>query len=174
MKVKVIAFTFIIPVIIGIAAIFTVSRLGIEHLIICSTDSEAINIPRSVCKYYLYNFTGRDSARDLGEGAGIAYMYGIQNKKDKYRTIDRLISVGVDVNRVSNIDGLTPLNAAILLNDPELVKYLLGKGASLDKKDRANKLNAKEYIEYLQKNARRADRQKIHQIISNNILDQNT
>lgn len=153
-------------VFVVIAVLFSVSRLSIQHLIICSADSEAFTIPQSVCKYYLYNFTGEDDAHQLDDSAGLAFAYQIQNTEEKYNIINHLISVGVNINGISNIDGLTPLNAAILINDSELVKHLLDKGASPEKKDRANQLNARQYIEALQKSDLETNRKKIHQIIS--------
>ena len=169
MKSKVIAVIASVPVVVVLAVIFSVSRLSIEHLIICSADSESFIIPYNVCEYYLYNHSGREDAIHLDDGAGLSYVFEIQDREEKYNIINHLISIGVDVNGVSNIDGLTPLNAAILINDSDLVKYLIEKGASLEKKDSSHQLGPKEYVEFLQSNDPDTNRSKIHETILNNM-----
>ena len=56
-------------------------------------------------------------------------MFGLRNEKDKLHMLDFLVSKQIDLNKISAIDGMTPLHVAVMDNDVNLVKKLLQYGA---------------------------------------------
>jgi len=155
-----------VPALVIGGILLFLSSLSMEKLIICTSVDEAYHIPSKICSYYLYNYSNNKDLTSLKERAGLAYVFNIEDKELKYEIIAYLILRGVNVNEISSADGLTPLNSAILLNDPELVTFLLDKGAIIKNQDKINKLNAIEYNLFLQKNSRNIDRSKISNILN--------
>lgn len=142
-----------------------ISRLSTEELVICAAQDDAFHIPKPACRFYFDHFLSEENAKQLEAHAGLAYAFEISNMADRYAIVDKLISLGVDVNGASKIDGLTPLNAAILLNDPPLVKLLLDRGADPSHKGRPNGFNATEYIQFLERKNDGIDRGAISAIL---------
>lgn len=148
--------------------LYSLNKYDIEEIIICSLDSGSHYIPPNVCEYYLYNFRAdKKDITDLSEVSNLGFMVGIENKSKREKLLNFFISKGSDINGISNIDGLTPLHAAILINDEDLVKYLIEKGANPLKMDRDNKLTAIEYVELLIKKAPDVSRKNILIILQN-------
>ncbi|MGP9825257.1 ankyrin repeat domain-containing protein [Ectopseudomonas khazarica] len=167
MKRKLAALIITLPLTAALGLMLIVYKLSIEDLILC-TAGDGFHIPHSACKFYLYNLTDEDDARSLSEGPGLSFAFATETpeaKPDRYRVMARLIEIGVDINEPSKIDGLTPLNAAILENDPELVKFLLANGANINKTDRTFNFNAKQFIEHLQTRDSKTNRDEVRQII---------
>lgn len=125
------------------------TKMSIEDLIICTSDENASKMPAPICNYYFSNFTVLADARSLDSRAGLAFAFEIPDTEKRYNVINRLLYIGSDITKASTIDGLTPINAAILLNDSDLVKFLIEKGADLDKPGTENNLNAKEFLSFL-------------------------
>jgi len=63
-----------------------------------------------------------------------------------YKTVERLISLGVDINKEGSCER-TPIHYAIEGSHPEIVRLLVDKGADLNKRDSWGK-NAIEKAEY--------------------------
>jgi hypothetical protein len=157
---------FVAALIVSLVGLYwSISALNIEHLIVCSTQDKAYFIPERACKFYFYNFTGRNEAENLESGAGLAYAFEIEQEKERREVLAHLMAIGVDVNAVSPVDGLTPLNAAILLNEPRLVNYLISKGADSSKKDKANRMNAMEFLDVLEDKPPGVDRSAVRSIL---------
>ena len=83
--------------------------------------------------------------------------------------INRVIDSGCPVNEADE-QGLTPLNAAILFNEPALVELLLSKGADPDKKIlRPGKItdgmNSYEFADMLAEKDDGKDRQRIRKLL---------
>jgi len=130
--------------------IYAMETFSIEELIICSTSSEATFIPQDVCEFYLTHYRAdEDDIHDLTQGAGLSFVAATENHKKRYRLLDYFLAKGLDVNSISQNDGLTPLHSAILLNDVELVQYYLSKGADPLKVDRDNRMTAYQYVDFL-------------------------
>lgn len=152
MKKALISFVIIF---LGVSAltIYVMKALNIEELILCSSHTDAYYIPQGICKYYLVNYrANRDDIQELENGAGLGFIANDDNKDTKYMLMDYFLSKGLNINGRSKIDGLTPLHAAILLNDPELMKYLLSKGADPLQTDRDNGMTTYEYLDFLTSN----------------------
>jgi len=129
---------------------FFISRLSTEELIICATTNDAFRIPKKACRLYFDKLTDASSAKQLDDSAGIAFAFANDDVQERSAVIERLITLGADPSGISKIDGLTPLNAAILLNDPQLVQLLLDHDVDRHKPDAANHLNAADYLALLQ------------------------
>ncbi|MGD8569280.1 MAG: hypothetical protein PVJ39_14430 [Gammaproteobacteria bacterium] len=140
----------VVIIVAGATSVYSLSQDNIENLIVCSVNDEASYIPSNVCQYYLVNFRGnRDDIAFLNKGAGLGFLISIENNAKRKRLLDFFIAKGMDVNSKSRIDGLTPLQAAILLNDHNLVAYLLKKGADPSIPDRDNGMTAREFLKLL-------------------------
>jgi ankyrin repeat protein len=147
---KIISILLVVIVIAGGTVFYSLSQDNIENLIVCSVDDGASYIPAQICEYYLFNLRGTpQDIAFLNEGAGLGFLVGISDREKRKRLMDFFIAKGVDVNGKSNIDGLTPLHAAILSNDHELVAYLIDKGANPYTKDRDNNMIAREFLNLL-------------------------
>lgn len=100
----------------------------LEGLMICATSDTACRIPISVVEYYTLHYRGtKEDIANLEEGAGLSFVFGDSEMQSKF--LNFLIEKGANVNKVSPLDGATPLHGAVLFNDPELVKFLLERGA---------------------------------------------
>jgi len=165
---KVISFILLVSFVVASLAVYTMATLNIQQLIICSTNEDAMYIPKDVCKFYLHNF--RENSEDivyLENSSGIAYLFEIDPAEIKYELLEFFIKNGADVNHLNVIDGLTPLNTSILLNDYDLTKYLLLKGANPLLKEKNSGMTAYQFIELLSSNESKniKDRSKIQTLL---------
>jgi len=128
----------------------SMNSADIEDVIICSAGTGTHYIPSSVCKYYLYNFrANKDDIKKLQSHAGLSFVLSMPVYDEKKKLIKYLISKGIDINQPSRTDGLTPLHAAILLNMPGMVEFLIDNGASLTKIDATYKLTPMQFVKLL-------------------------
>lgn len=137
------------------------STLTIRELVLCAATDEVLMIPRPLCRTYLDHFTTQQEADELDAGPGLAFSFAIPDANDREAVIKRLLSIGVDIDRSAPIDGLTPLNAAVLANDARLVAYLIENGAKLDNPDQAHQQNAQQFAERLQQQNPAVDRSEV-------------
>ncbi|MBN4080607.1 ankyrin repeat domain-containing protein [Beggiatoa alba] len=150
MKKFVISFFIIASISITGTMTYAIKTLTINELIICTSNNEAFYIPQAVCEYYLINYRGsKEDIHDLENGNGLSFVANIDDLDKRYKLMDYFISKGLDVNGVSKIDGLTPLHSAILLNDPDLVQYLLSKRADPLTAERNNGMTAYKYVDFI-------------------------
>lgn len=126
------------------------SQGDIEDIIIDATNDETSYIPADIYEYYLFNYRGsKDDIEFLDSGAGLSFLFGIDDRSERYQYLEYFISKGASLDKPSSIDGYPPLHAAIINNDAELVAFLLSKGASPDQRDKQHNLTAKEFANYL-------------------------
>jgi len=148
MKLKLlIGYAFTILILYSLGAIYSLENSRVEDVVLCSVEDNTHYIPNSFCEFYLFNF--RLTKQDLGDlqsAGGIAFLFGISNQKKRYVYLDKFIDSGASVNTQSEIDGLPPLHAAILLNDQKLVEYLLSKGSDPRLLDSQLRLNAYDFV----------------------------
>lgn len=164
---KLITGLFITAILIIATMAYSLSQDNIENLIVCSANKEASYIPCKICEYYLINFRGSKADIDfLSKGAGLGFLVNIDNKQLRIKLFEFFLSKGMDINARSNIDGLTPLHAAILINDHELVNYLLMKGADKNITDRDKKLTANAFLDLLNQKRSDIDRKIVQQLLS--------
>ncbi|XOZ33651.1 ankyrin repeat domain-containing protein [Halomonadaceae bacterium KBTZ08] len=129
----------------------------IQDVSLCVTEDDTHYIPNSVCEQYMFQFRGTPSDIEyLENGAGIAFFFGIEDQEMRRRVMSFFLENGLSINKPSAIDGLPPLHAAVLMNDPQLVEFLLEHGADPTQKDQKHDLTASRYLELLkQKNPER-------------------
>jgi len=120
-------------------------------------------MPQAVCQYYLLNhrLTQDDIQYLENYSSGLAFLFSMQDKEKRIKYLNHFVSKGVSVDKQSVIDGFTPLHAAIILNEPELVKFLLEKGANPALKDKQFKLTSIEFIDYLSRKDPSTDRSQV-------------
>lgn len=144
---------FIIIVILPIAlfsiTVTTISRLSVQDLLICSTDNNSYLLPASFCYCYFNNLSDLHDADYLDQHAGLAFAFDIVPTQRKYKILERLLTIGVDINKPAAVDGLPPLHAAILLHDAKLVQFLLNHGANINVTDNNQHMNSTQLVEYL-------------------------
>lgn len=116
--------------------VYVMSRMSVFELIMCSTDEGGIQIPGSLCEYYMKSYrSGEEDLQDLA-ASGVDPILNLDSNR-KYEIADFFISKGLDVNgpnrhRHAREDDSTPLHASVLYNDPERAKFLIDHGADLD------------------------------------------
>ncbi len=158
MKKVVVSIVFIIIVFFA-SVISSLNNYDIEEVVICSVNDESHLIPSKVCELYLYEYRGtKDDIVQLKEGSGLSFVFDVVNKKKRRNLLDYFLLKGSDINGISKVDGLTPLHASILLNDIELLDYLLTNNADPLVKDRVNSLTSKQFLELLIKKDAFTDR----------------
>ena len=109
---------------------YSMASSDIEDLIICASHDNAHYIPQSLCKTYLFNHRGTpEDIQYLESHSGLSFVFGLRNEKDKLQMLDFLVSKKIDINKISAIDGMAPLHAAVMDNNVDLVKKLLQYGA---------------------------------------------
>lgn len=148
--------------------LYVMSQMGIEHLISCSLNERGTRIPNSLCKYYLVNYraTTNDINR-LKNGAGLDYIINGDNQK-KYDIAKFFISKGLSVDSINHYSKkeVTPLVAAVLYNDVELVRFLIIQGANIQIKSNGYRMTALELAKELHRNVGKEDRSEIIKILS--------
>ena len=138
-----------------------------RDIIICGTNDDTHYIPNKACELYLFNF--RSSGNDiqyLESGAGLAFLFGIQDINKRYIYLEHFLSKGTSIDALSNIDGLSPLHAAILLNDLKLDKYLIDKGANTSQTEGNYELAPLNFLQKLDKNNNLIDRTPIANVLT--------
>lgn len=166
MKFKIIVLGIsLLILVLGVKTI--VSSMKIETIILCSLGKGGIYISSNICKYFLYK--KRNTASDiseLGKGAGISFILGVNDSNDKYEITEFLLENGMDINAISHYSGLTALHDAVLLNDIDAVRFLVSHNASLDIKPSSINMNPLEFTMYLKKKNPLVDRKEIFEILS--------
>ena len=136
----------------SITAAYSLSESNIEDIIICSTNDDTHYIPNKGCEFYLFNFrSSKNDIQYLESGSGLAFLFGIKDINKRYIYLEHFLSKGMSIDAQSNIDGLTPLHSAILLNDIKLVKYLIEKGANPMQTERNHALTPLSFLQNLNK-----------------------
>lgn len=111
---------------------YTIQRMDIADLIVCSLTERKSIIPNEFCEYYMINYRMTKEDIDfLSEGPGLDFVLN-GNDPHKYKIAKILISKGLDVNGINHLlsKDLSPLYSAILSNDIKTVKFLVNNGAS--------------------------------------------
>ena len=151
----------------SITAIYSLSESNVEDVIICSTDNGTHYIPNKACELYLFNFrSSDDDIQYLESGAGLSFLFGIKDRNKRYIYLEHFLSNGVSIDAQSNIDGLSPLHAAILLNDLKLVEYLIGKGANTAITEKNHELTPLDFLQKLNENNNLIDRTPIKRFLT--------
>jgi len=109
-------------------AIYVMSQQSIEDLMLCTTQDNAIRIPKFMCNTYLLHFRGSQAEiRKMEQTMGLPLE--IDDEKQLFKYLDFLIGKGYNINQVSPLTGFTALHTAVLQIKPEVVSYLLEHGA---------------------------------------------
>lgn len=162
---RLVYFSMAIFLVVAASLFLVLSKMRPESLIICASDSGASLVPSPLCRYYFLNFTTAADARDLGARSGLSFAFEIPDRVVRDTVIDRLLFLGADVNAPSSVDGLTPINAAILLNDPSLLGFLLSKGASLGGSGSAGSASPRQFLNLLKEKDKEKDRRAVELVL---------
>lgn len=177
--IKKILVSLIILVSIGYVSLVGIflSNEKVTDLVLCSLNDDVVYLPESVCSIYLVKM--RSDPEDLAQlesNGGVKFIlsalpnYELGGKsktesekanKEARMLVDHFLAQGLDINQISENDGLTALHSEILLNRLEWVQYLLKKGASLKKKDKRFNLTPLEFAKLLQQKNPNTDRSRI-------------
>lgn len=147
------AILLLIVAVIGLGG-WSLHTADIQDVSLCVTEDDTHYIPNAVCEQYMFQFRGTPGDIEyLENGAGLAFFFGIEDQDMRRRVMSFFLENGLSINKPSAIDGLPPLHAAILMNDAELVEFLLEHGADPTQEDQRHELTASGYLKLLkQKN----------------------
>jgi hypothetical protein len=154
---------FIIPAIVIALLVpgigwYSLKTMPMEYLVLYSLKNNR------TCYWFLKNFRGGSADIERLKSIGgfnfifAGYHKAMElNKPDietyNQRTVaiaDFFLQKGLNINAVSPVDGLTALHAAVVLNQPQVVNYLLRHGADKTKPDGKFKLTPTELAKKLQ------------------------
>ena len=118
-------------IIVAIAMAFSVSSLNAKNVISNTSTSEVVTMKSTVSPLC------------------------VSIAKGDLETVKKLVGLGVDINKKSN--GLTPAMYAAKYNRVDILKYLVEKGADIDRRGErgmtaekyAKASNAKDALEYI-------------------------
>jgi len=140
---------------------------NIEELIVCATDDKASYIPAIVCETYLLNYRGHGAdLQYLKTRTGLNFLTNIEDVSIRNQLFKFFIGRGMNINAVSPVDGLTPLHAAVLLNDSELARFLIKQGANPRVREKNSALTPLEYLDLMNAQYPGINRDKTRQALS--------
>ncbi|RZF80555.1 ankyrin repeat domain-containing protein [Pseudoalteromonas sp. CO325X] len=147
-------------------AFYSLSESSVEDVVICSTNSDTHHIPSGVCEYYLFNY--RSTNKDIAElelNSGLAFFFGIDDKEKRSKYIVHFLEHGASIDKHSHIDGLTPLHAAILLNEADLVKLIIDQGADLNQVELNSELTPLDFLKKIESTNTAIDRSQVSKVL---------
>ena len=116
-------------------------------------------IPKSLCQAYLYNFRGtHDDVAEINHDGSLFEIISTTKKEDQSTLLEFLLKKGVDINGLNERTGTSPLHAAVLGNDLEVVKLFLRYGANPLIKDKQSNLTPLEFALKLKSKPSQPDR----------------
>jgi hypothetical protein len=147
----------------------SLSQMNSETIILCASNEGGIPIPSQLCEYYLFNH--RDIRKDVDElsrGAGLIFILNGSNEEKKYKIAEFFIAHGLDVNGINHYGdhNFTPIYGAILLNNVNMLRFLLKHDADLSIQPPEINMTALEFARSLQIKEPAIDRSKILAILS--------
>ncbi len=155
---------------------FQLKTNNVADLILCSVDRGGVYIPDSVCYWYLTSYRNDTEDLDqLSKNGGLSFILGVYQSSGQgeehseistynqraLKIADSFIEKGIEISKIDEIDGLTPLHKEILANNPKLVKYLIDKGADLSIKEKNNNLTPLQFAELLTNKNKDIDRSEV-------------
>jgi len=148
---------------VGLAT-FTLYKMDMDELIMCSVGEGGFRLPEKVCESFMRKFrTNKVNIDSLNNGAGIDAILNLSNNEKKYTLAEYFLSKGLDINGINHYGeaNLTPIHAAILYNDFVRVEFLVKHRADLNIKDPRYNMTPLEFAKSLQENRPEVDRGKI-------------
>lgn len=169
MKIKILfgSVAFVLSGILGVV-LYAMTQMDILHLLLCSSNQGGTRIPSNVCEYYMINYRiNNDDLKYLSDGPGLDAVLNVQSPKI-YEFAELFISNGLDVNGVNNYTSpkITPLQAAVLFNDLERVKFLLKHGANIHIRNEHYKMTAIELAKKRHEETGKENRSEIIKLLS--------
>lgn len=122
-------------------SLYVLRKAHLGEVVLCASGEPGLHIPAAACRQYVARFAAGYSAQEKSSALMIALakatFYSAEPAAQELALgqFAALLKQGADINAISPHDGLTPLNATILANKPELVRYLLEAGADPSKRD---------------------------------------
>lgn len=121
-------------------AAYTLNRASLDTVVMCAAGERGLYIPAAGCRAYLKSVgaTYAPQEKSAALAAALALYSRAQDPAARALSLEQaalLLEQGADVDGLSPYDGLRPLHAAVIANEPELVRYLRGKGANTAARD---------------------------------------
>lgn len=115
--------------------LYSMRTMHIEELILCSAAEGGIHIPDFACRYYMIHHRMTKTDIDaLTSGGGLDYVLNADmSRPHKFATANAFLSHGLDIDGINHYGNAkaTPLQAAVIYNDPERVRFLISRGADI-------------------------------------------
>lgn len=148
---------------------YSMTKMDIETLILCSSNEDGSLIPGRLCETYMFNYRAHpQDITALNNGAGLIFILNGRDEENKYKTARFFITKGVDINGINHHGehNITPLYAAILYNDFKMLHFLLLNGADQNVTPPSINLSPLAFAESLQNKKPSIDRSKVIALLS--------
>lgn len=145
------------PLTFGTLILLTILAIGMyainipfDTLIVKAIHQSRNPLEQTISRWVLFTFRGsKKEILALEQNNGLNFVIAYQDK-ESIETFEWLLNKGANVNCISPIDGLTPLHAALLYENSELVERLMKRGANPLITEKNSDLTACEYLHKLQ------------------------
>ena len=113
----------------------------------CAIDDGGTDIPQFACRWYLeHQLTNAEESGDAQSVLFLAIGAYPTHPDSAQNIMELALDEGAKINGHSPQSGYTPLQEAVLFNEPRLADFLLNKGADPSMEDKKKGLTAHELL----------------------------
>lgn len=115
----------------------------------------------------LFSTHGKMSIKQCESEIGLNFIFADKQYRDKEKQVfEFFLSKGADINAISPIDGYSPVHIAVVGNDPQLLNYLISKGADLTVEDQKMGKDVCELLDFLNFRTPNIDRSGLQTVLN--------
>lgn len=135
----------------GSLSFYTLQTRSVETNASCAIGDSGTQTPRFACRWYLrHQLSNAPDSSEAQRAFHMAIGAYPTDKEGALEIAELALSEGARINGHSPFSGYPPLHEAILLNEPQLVEFMLRKGADPQLENQNKGLTAAALLEALE------------------------